>query len=240
MQTFINLLKKIAVATILLGAVGVTEIPNTNQSQVEAASHKTKKSIHKKTKKKSSSKKKAKKRRKSSKSKISKNILKVDIKHSTENAKRKLISQKNQIPEATYYIATNNSKDYQATVNAIEAWNKTGVIKFKKISNPKNAYVYIHNADYGNTSWAGEEVTYTNRYNPSEHRSEIKINDYFTQKVNDYITTAVVEHELGHAIGLMHIDDQPSVMNSVVDPSLKVYAIQPIDIATVKQLYSEK
>ncbi|GAA3630916.1 M57 family metalloprotease [Lactobacillus hamsteri] len=239
MQIVNSFLKKLLVASMLLGiGGGLIETPNLGHPEVEAASHK--KSTHKRAKRKTKANKKTKKRKKTSKAKKSKNLLKVDVKSSTENAKRKLITQNHQVPEATYYIAINNDKDYQATLAAIEAWNKTGVIKFKETTDSKNAYVYIHNANYGDTSWAGKEITYTNRRNRNEHRSEIRINDYFTQKVSNYITMAVIEHELGHSIGLMHIDSQPSVMNSVVDPSTTVYTIQPIDIEMVRQLYDEK
>lgn len=50
---------------------------------------------------------------------------------------------------------------------------------------------------------------------------------------------AIAEHELGHAIGLMHDDSQPSVMNSAISPD-RAYLIQSCDIMTVKAIYHEK
>lgn len=43
----------------------------------------------------------------------------------------------------------------------------------------------------------------------------------------------------GHAIGLDHIDGQPSVMNSAISPD-RSYSIQPVDVAAVKATYHEK
>ncbi|MGC4389050.1 matrixin family metalloprotease, partial [Streptococcus suis] len=43
------------------------------------------------------------------------------------------------------------------------------------------------------------------------------------------------EHELGHAIGLFHDDNEDSVMQS----SGSYYGIQQVDIAAVNKLYQE-
>ena len=47
--------------------------------------------------------------------------------------------------------------------------------------------------------------------------------------------TNTAEHELGHAIGLAHDDENVSVMQSAGS----YYSIQPKDIEAVKALYQE-
>lgn len=121
--------------------------------------------------------------------------------------------------------------------DAINAWNATGVVKLIVIKSPANAYLTIKNGNYGNTSWAGE--TTTRQSSTGKRSAEILLNNFYDAYLSYQSQVNVAEHELGHAIGLNHIDSQPSVMNSAISPD-RSYPIQPIDIETVKAIYREK
>lgn len=210
-----KLLKKIIVLTMLLGSIGTTAEVIQPEATVQAA---------KKTKK------------HSRKSRVKKSKLRVDSRK--KGKKRKLKRKKNLIPWANVYINSNdNSADYRATVNAINAWNNTKTVKFRIVNNPSYAYITVNHANYGRVPWAGEEIT--RKSSKGVIRSEIRLNDYYMAMVDEQVQIDVAEHELGHSMGLQHLDGQPSVMNTVLNPE-QAYSIQPVDIATVKALYHEK
>ena len=66
----------------------------------------------------------------------------------------------------------------------------------------------------------------------------VKLNTYYlTAHDYGYTHNRIVytaEHELGHAIGLDHDDDEQSVMQS----SGSYYGIQDVDIQKVQELYA--
>lgn len=161
---------------------------------------------------------------------------KVD--HKKRSKKKVKVKTRQTIPWANVYIAISpKAEDYQAARDAVKAWTATKSVKFKFVKKAKQAFIIIRRKNYGDTNWAGEE-----QYKRSGKRtivSQIRLNDYFLNQVDYPIKVDVVEHELGHSIGLDHNDAEPSVMNSIIDPT-QAYPIQQVDIDNVKALYDEK
>lgn len=221
MKRFI-FLKKIIVLTMLLGGLTTPIVEQVEPTQ--AATVKTKKTT-----------------KKVNKTKKKRVKIKVDTNKKKKNKAVKFVKKApaTQIPTAKVYInLPSESRDYQITQEALQAWNNTKVIHFKQVTNYRKANIIINSDNYGNTGWAG--VTQM----PAVPRgylygSIISLNDYFLNQVNPEIALSVAEHELGHAIGLEHNDTEPSVMNSAVTDQ-RAYTIQPCDIAAVKALYNEK
>lgn len=142
-------------------------------------------------------------------------------------------------PEANIYIDIHDNMQLRsATIDAMNAWNRTGVFTFKQIDNKKNAQIVINVVDDSGTDAAGETAT---TYNPATGhllKATVHLNRYYLQNEwygysnNRIVNTA--EHELGHAIGLNHTNSV-----SVMYPKGSIYTIQPQDIKNLKKIYHE-
>lgn len=143
-------------------------------------------------------------------------------------------------PKATakVYIRVKQTDLYNATVNAMAAWNHTGAFTFKQTKNKKNAQIVVvanskRNGAAGLTTY--KYLSHTNRL----YSAQVALNTYYLE--NDYYNYTqarivnTVEHELGHAIGLDH---RTGV--TVMYPTGSIYTIQPKDVKLVKKIYKSK
>ncbi|MGQ5708356.1 matrixin family metalloprotease [Lactobacillus sp. PSON] len=142
-------------------------------------------------------------------------------------------------PEARVYInIKNNPQLRSASIDAMNAWNRTGAFTFHEVNDKANAQIVVSVIDDSSTSAAG--VTSTT-YNPvTKHllKAKVHLNRYYLQNswygYSDSRIINTAEHELGHAIGLNHTNKV-----SVMYPKGSIYTIQPRDIAAVKKIYKE-
>ena len=139
---------------------------------------------------------------------------------------------------ANVYIETTNETLIEAYKEAINAWNATGVFTFNLVSDESSADIIATDYSDASSKAAGlakiERNALTNRIT----HVDVKLNTYYLTE-NDYGYTYnrivyTAEHELGHAIGLDHNDDEQSVMQS----SGSYYGIQDVDIQKVQELYA--
>lgn len=141
---------------------------------------------------------------------------------------------------ASVYIAIkNDTKLRQAALDAISAWNQTGAFVFKLTNNQKHAQIVITTMNSSDTQAAGQTSTQFYEKTNFLYHAKVQLNQYYLENPDyNYSQTRITntaEHELGHAIGLMHTNKV-----SVMYPAGSYYTIQPRDIANVKKLYQEK
>ena len=137
---------------------------------------------------------------------------------------------------ATVYIDTANETFRSAYQEAIDAWNQTGAFTFQIINDKDKADIVATEMNDGNISAAGEAESQTNLLTKRFTHVTVRLNSYYlldsryAYSHERIVNTAA--HELGHAIGLDHNEEE-----SVMQSAGSFYSIQPIDIQAVKDLY---
>lgn len=142
--------------------------------------------------------------------------------------------------EATVFIAVNHNLQLrEATIEAMNAWNRTGAFTFRQVNSKKKANIRVTVIDDSDTSAAGQTSITFDQNSHYLMCANVQLNRYYLQNSwYNYSHTRIVntaEHELGHAIGLQHTKKV-----SVMYPAGSYYTIQPADIQKVKQLYHEQ
>ena len=139
-------------------------------------------------------------------------------------------------PNATIYIDTNNETFRSAYQEAINSWNQTGAFTFQIINDKEEADIIATEMNDGSVSAAGEAESKTNLLTNRFTHVTVRLNSYYLlDRRYGYSHERIVNtaaHELGHAIGLDHNEEE-----SVMQSAGSFYSIQPIDIQTVKDLY---
>ena len=139
---------------------------------------------------------------------------------------------------ANVYIETTDETLVSAYEEAINAWNATGAFTFNLVEDESSADIVATEYSDASSKAAGLAETETNALTNQITHVDVKLNTYYLLE-NDYGYTHnrivyTAEHELGHAIGLDHDDDEESVMQS----SGSYYGIQSIDIEKVNEIYN--
>ena len=134
------------------------------------------------------------------------------------------------------YIDTANETFRSAYQEAIDAWNQTGAFTFQIINDKDKADIVATEMNDGNVSAAGEAESQTNLLTKRFTHVTVRLNSYYLlDRRYGYSHERIVNtaaHELGHAIGLDHNEEE-----SVMQSAGSFYSIQPIDIQAVKDLY---
>ena len=137
---------------------------------------------------------------------------------------------------ATVYIDTANETFRSAYQEAIDSWNQTGAFTFQIINDKDKADIVATEMNDGNVSAAGEAESQTNLLTKRFTHVTVRLNSYYlldsryAYSHERIVNTAA--HELGHAIGLDHNEEE-----SVMQSAGSFYSIQPADIQAVKDLY---
>lgn len=139
---------------------------------------------------------------------------------------------------ANVYIETTDETLVSVYEEAINAWNATGAFTFNLVEDESSADIVATEYSDASSKAAGLAETETNALTNQITHVDVKLNTYYLLE-NDYGYTHnrivyTAEHELGHAIGLDHDDDEESVMQS----SGSYYGIQSVDIEKVNEIYN--
>ena len=126
----------------------------------------------------------------------------------------------------------------RAYEEALESWNQTGAYTFQLVTSEEEANILLTEMDDSTVSAAGEAESQTNVLTNRFKRVTVRLNRYYLlNKQYNYSHQRIVntaEHELGHAIGLDHTEEE-----SVMQAAGSFYSIQERDIEAVRQLYKE-
>ncbi|MBA2796774.1 matrixin family metalloprotease [Streptococcus porcinus] len=142
--------------------------------------------------------------------------------------------------QAKVYIKTTNPIFHNAYQAALNNWNSTGAFRFIVVDDSRKADIIADESNDKTANAAGLANVESQPLTQTITSVKVYLNAYYL--LDDrygYSSERIVhtaEHELGHAIGLEHTDNQVSVMQTAGS----FYGIQAADVARVKNLYEKK
>jgi predicted Zn-dependent protease len=147
-------------------------------------------------------------------------------------------------PGGNFSSWISNSIVLNDIANAFSQWDAASGLSFVEVADAANVDIRL---GYGPIDGVGNTIGITYYTSDVNHyfMSGITIRfdsgeNYFTQGSEVYVNntnnpiTAVVLHEVGHALGLDHINSEPAVMNSVASTNI---TLRPSDIQGIQFLY---
>ena len=144
----------------------------------------------------------------------------------------------------TVKIVTNNPDAVNDFKQAIDAWNKTGIVNLKLVDQNQDAEITCNienltnqtkqNGDYTQSTLGQTDFQYeANENKLISATSNIDIDQI--KNLPDQNQVWIAEHELGHALGLQHVNEND---NSVMIPFNIHTGITDEDAQHLKDLYS--
>ncbi len=139
----------------------------------------------------------------------------------------------------------NNEHNYVSNVvDAMNRWESTSIVSFSLVDNPSNADISIEWVpvlkDGSSDTLGNTDVKFSNisKFNVIQ-KADIQLltkSDFLQLGGTDMTNLAL--HEIGHAIGLKHTNEENDIMNPVLDiPSKSIKEISTADITTLMSLY---
>lgn len=111
---------------------------------------------------------------------------------------------------------------------AVRAWNTCSRIQMHTTSDINKAQIRIYGEYQEGAQWTAQTVNNNYKYS-----LPITLNYYYLDVYSDKMVLSIIEHELGHSIGLGHALGRGSVMY----PFAQEQGITGLDRATINKLY---
>lgn len=129
-----------------------------------------------------------------------------------------------------FYVYTNITQPrYRKLIaKAVHAWNTCAHIQMYTTSDISKAQIRIYGEYQEGAEWTAQTVN--NNYKCS---LPITLNYYYLDVYSNQMVLSIIEHELGHSIGLGHSLGRGSVMY----PFAQEQGITSLDRATINKLY---
>lgn len=129
-----------------------------------------------------------------------------------------------------FYVYTNITQPrYRKLIaKAVHAWNTCSHIQMYTTSDINKAQIRIYGECQEGTQWTAQTVNNNYKYS-----LPITLNYYYLDVYSNQMVLSIIEHELGHSIGLGHSLGRASVMY----PFTQEQGITNLDRATIDKLY---